>query len=37
MGGAVSTHMGDVEKLKSRESPGDTGIYGRVIFNKVLK
>jgi len=39
MGGTVSTRMGDDENLKRRESAGDIDIqvYGRVIFNKVLK
>jgi len=29
--------MGDVEKLRSRESAGDIDIYGKVILNEVLK
>jgi hypothetical protein len=29
--------MGDVENIKRREPVGDIGIYGSVVFNKILK
>lgn len=37
LGGTGSKHTGDVEKLKRIEPDADMGIYGSVIFNKVLK